>query len=586
MEEQKVKAIEDWPIPMNVKEVRSFLGLAGFYRKFIKNFSKICAPVTNLLRQDETFQWTKEHDQSFRDLKNAVRSAPVLISPNQNVPYVVHTDASGFAVGACLSQDQGKGLQPVCFMSKKMLAAEKNYPIHEQELLAIVCALKEWRHYLHGSKFTVITDHRSLQWINSQPNLSARQTRWLEFLQQFEFEVVYKEGKSNVVADALSRRSDHMVSNISSINVNQNLLEEIKLAYQEDSKCEEILRNEVEDYVVKDDLIYFEGKLYIPDDDSIKTKLLYEAHDATISGHAGAARVSELLSRNYYWPKLLEDVKIYVKSCYKCQSNKPSNQHPIGMLQPLPIPEYPWEQVTMDLITQLPKSKNGNDAIVVFVDKLTKMVHIVPTTTTVSAPDLARIFFREDVRLHGIPKSIVSDRDPRFTSHFWKCLWSQLGTKLAMSTAYHPQTDGQTERTNRTLEDMLRSYVNFEQDNWDQFLVAAEISINNSQQASSKYSPYYLNYQRHPLFPLSQGTRPPTNESQSKNPSSGQAYDSFIKHLNQAKENLRLAQQKQSKFANLHRRDHEFKAGDQVNISIWMVEHLNYPQSIMVHSRF
>ena len=572
MEEDKVKAIEDWPPPQSVKDVRSFLGLAGFYRKFICSFSTICAPITGLLKQDQTFKWEAIHEKSFQDLKQAIKTAPVLIGPDMKQPFTVHTDASGFAIGACLSQDHGKGLQPVCFMSKKMLPAERNYSIHEQELLAIICALREWRHYLHGNKFTVITDHKSLQWFQSQPNLSARQTRWSEFLQQFEFTVVYKEGKTNVVADALSRRSDHQVNHVSSIQANNDLLDEIKQAYCHDSRCHEILKNKETGYIINQNLIYFNDKLVIPNDNKIKTKLLHEAHDANVSGHVGSAKTYELLSRYYYWPKMDEDSRSYVKSCYKCQSNKPSNQNQIGLLQPLPIPDRPWEQVTMDLITQLPKTKNGHDAIVVFVDKLTKMVHVCPTTTKISAPELARIFFKEVIRLHGLPKSIVSDRDPRFTSHFWKSLWSQLGTKLTMSTAYHPQTDGQTERTNRTLEDMLRSYVNFEQNNWDQFLVAAEISINNSQQASSRFTPYFLNYHQHPELPLSRTARPVETNAQSKSPAAGQAYDSFMKHLEQAKLNLKMAQDKQAKYANQHRRDYEFEVNDKVMIA---TKHIN-----------
>ena len=572
MEQDKVKAIDEWPVPRNVKDVRSFLGLAGFYRKFISNFSGICSPITNLLKQDKIYEWKPEHDEAFQKLKQAVRTAPVLVLPNHELSFVVHTDASGFAVGACLSQDQGNGLQPVCFMSKKMLPAERNYPIHEQELLAVICALKEWRHYLHGAKFQVVTDHKSLQWLQTQPNLSARQTRWVELLQQFEFEIVYKEGKTNIVADALSRRPDHKANHISILQPHDQLVNEIRQAYQQDKRCQDILSNQPKGFQVLDGLIYHEDKLYVPASSQIKTKLLFEAHDANISGHGGTAKTLELLSRNYHWPNMAEDVKSYIKSCYKCQSNKPSNQLPIGLLQSLPIPDRPWEQVTMDLITQLPKSKNGHDAIVVFVDKLTKMVHLAPTNTTVSAPQLAKMFFREVVRLHGVPKSIVSDRDPRFTSHFWKSLWSQLGTRLAMSTAYHPQTDGQTERTNRTLEDMLRSYVNFEQNDWDQFLVAAEISINNSQQASSRFSPYYLNYHQHPEFPLSKSARPNIMSSQSKSPAAGQAYESFIKHLDQAKANLKLAQEKQAKYANQHRREYEFCVGDQVMVS---TKHIN-----------
>jgi RNase H-like domain found in reverse transcriptase/Reverse transcriptase (RNA-dependent DNA polymerase)/Integrase zinc binding domain/Chromo (CHRromatin Organisation MOdifier) domain/Retroviral aspartyl protease len=574
MERKKMQDIHEWPRPKSVQEIRSFLGLAGFYRKFIKDFSRISSSLTELLKKNAKFKWTQQHQQALEELKKAVSSAPVLIIADSKLPFVVTTDASGYAVGAALCQDQGKGLQPIAFMSKKMLPAERNYPVHEQELLAVICALKEWRHYLHGNKFKVITDHKSLKYLQTQPNLSTRQVRWSEFVQQFDFEIEYQQGKTNVVADALSRRVDHVDDSravnagLTEIDWSNALLQQIKESYLKDDKCKEVLeKTSSQELTLLNDLIYKGNQLYVPNDLNIKTQLLNEAHDARISGHVGTSKTLELLSRTYYWPKMQEDVKNYVRSCYKCQSNKPNNRHPFGLLQPLPIPEKAWEQVSMDLITQLPKTRNGHDAIAVFVDKFTKMVHIVATNTTVTAPELARIFFREVVRLHGIPKSIISDRDPRFTSHFWKCLWSQLGTKLAMSTAYHPQTDGQTERANRTIEDILRAYVNYEQDNWDQYLVAAEIAMNNSQQMSSKYSPYFLNYHQHPNFPLSGVIRPRTELPESRNPAAGEAFQRFREHLEQARVNMEDASRRQARYANQKRREHEFNVGDMVWLS-------------------
>jgi len=209
MEPEKVKAIRDWPVPKTQKDIRSFLGLAGFYRRFIKNFSKISAPMTALLKKDAHFEVGEKQELAFKELKAAISSAPILANPDPELPFTVVTDSSGFAIGAALCQNDGTGSRPVAFMSKKLLPAEMNYPTHERELLAIVCALKEWRHYLFGNHFTVLTDHRPLQHIQNQPHLSARQTRWSEFLQQFDLTIEYQQGKSNVVADALSRRSDH-----------------------------------------------------------------------------------------------------------------------------------------------------------------------------------------------------------------------------------------------------------------------------------------------------------------------------------------------------------------------------------------
>ena len=222
----------------------------------------------------------------------------------------------------------------------------------------------------------------------------------------------------------------------------------------------------------------------------------------------------------------------------------------------------------MDLITQLPRSRSGNDAIVVFVDKLTKMVHYVATTTTVSAPKLATLFMREVVRLHGVPESILSDRDPRFTAHFWREFWKQLGTTLKMSTAYHPQTDGQTERANRTLEEMLRSVVNFKQTDWDEHLATAELAINNAKQASTGFTPFRLNYGQEIQMPLDQaiaGLRP------SNNPEAAERITRLQADLKLATSNIEKAQERQARYADQHRRDVTFAVGDKVLLS---TEHL------------
>ncbi len=295
-------------------------------------------------------------------------------------------------------------------------------------------------------------------------------------------------------------------------------------------------------------------------------RLLREAHDCPVSGHVGVAKTADLLSRHYYWPRMNAAIKEYVTSCLACQQNKPSNALPIGLLHPLPVPEHRWQVVTMDLITQLPRTPSGNDAIVVFVDKFSKMVHYAPTTTTVTAPQLAKLFFQHVVRHHGVPTAIVSDRDPRFTSNFWRALWQQLGTRLAMSTAYHPQTDGQTERANRTLEDMLRTYVNYRLNDWDQHLIAAEIAYNNSKQASTGFSPFFLNYGQHPNLPLTATALPPSHHTDT-NPTATDLLSKMYDDLDHATANLLSAQQRQAHYANAHRREHVFNVGDAVLLS-------------------
>ena len=616
VESNKIKAIMDWPILKNIHDVRSFLGLASYYRVYVDGFSKIVSPISDLLKIEKPFAWTNIQDKAFNEIKQIMTNTPVLAFPNSLLPYIVTTDSSGYAVGATLSQDQGNGeIRPVAYMSKKMLDAETRYPTHEQEELAIILALNEWRHYLHGAKFKIETDHHSLVFLDTKPNLSARQARWMEKLAEYDYVIVSKPGKDNVVADALSRRPDHQDIKIiknENENINENekinalviinvkeLENEIKASYAKDKECTKILKaknnknnnnnnNDMYiDYTLgSTGLIYYKNKyIYIPNNKTkiskdIRTKIIRECHDSHISSHRGVRKTEEQIRRTFYWLSIHKDIYIYVTTCVLCQANKPSMQVVAGLLQPLPIPENKWEVVSMDLITQLPKSKSGNDAIVVFVDKLTKMAHFVACKTAISAPELADLFYKHVIKYHGVPKAIISDRDPRFTSHFWRELWSKLDTKLKMSTAFHPQTDGQTERTNRILEEMLRNYVNYKQNNWDECLTACEISYNNSVHDSTGFSPYYMNSGIHINLPVNlsmpqlgrvvasgAGDGSSSNGSSSINATSELMIKQMKEDLIKAKEKLILAQEKQSKYANKHRREVKYNIGDMVMLS-------------------
>ncbi len=564
MEVDKVNAIHTWPVPTNVRELRSFLGLAGYYRRFVQNFSKIAIPLTELLHSSTVWVWGDRQQVAFEQLKLAVSTAPVLIIPDPNKQFTVLTDASGYAVGAALCQDHGKGLQPCAYLSHKLNTAEQNYPVHEQELLAIIHALREWRHHLMGNKFIIRTDHKSLQYLQTQDKLSPRQVRWSELMQQYDYIIQYNPGTQNDVADSLSRRADHQVNTVTAVSykLDETIKATIQSGYSSDPVTQGILSSGSSEHNIRDGLIYtLNNKVYVPNCDDIKKQLLSGAHDSNISGHMGVLKTNEQLQRTFYWPSMLKSVKQYIQQCDSCQHNKASTQLPIGLLQSLQVPGKRWETVTLDLITQLPTSRNGNDAIIVFVDKLSKMVHYAATTTTCTSCDLARLFFDNVVRLHGVPRYIVSDRDPRFTAKLWNELWKLLGTKLNMSTAYHPQTDGQTERANRVLEDVLRNYVSVQQDDWDEHLTACEIAVNNSIQVSTKFTPYYLNYGDHPSFPSAIQFDSVSNQS---------VYElmSQLQHnIGIAKSNINDAIERQQHYANRHRRELLFEVGESVLIS-------------------
>ena len=569
----KVEAVQTWPIPTNVRDVRSFLGFVGFYRKFIKDHSNICTPLSELTKTADgaKFEWNAAAQEAFEKMKEALCSTPILILPDPEKPYVVTTDASGYAIGACLSQDQGNGLQPICYMSKKMLDAETRYPVHHKELLAIVCALKEWRHYLHGTKFKIVirTDHKSLVHFDTQPKLSERQARWNEYMSEFDYIIEYQEGKTNVVADALSRRADHNINvhaTLSAIEI--SLVDEIKHGYQNDDFCKSVMQgvitSRVNHFTINDGLIWYDNKrLVVPLDPALRTKLLHENHDSKLAGHLGIEKTYAKMVQLYYWPTIYSDTKKYVRTCLICQRTKHEHGKQRGLLQPLPIPTRRWQIVTMDFIIHLPKTKNGYDAIFVVVDKLTKRAYYIATTTNVTAPEVAQLYFKHIVKNgHGIPESIVSDRDSRFTSLFWKSLWEMLDTKLRMSTASHPQTDGQTENMNKTLEQILRAFCNNKQDNWDELLPYAEIAYNSAKNLSTGYSPFYLDH--------GQEASLPANLLHGKYlPDSGNAkVEEVLEELGEAlklvQSNLQKAQQRQKKYADMKRKDIEYAVGDRV----------------------
>ena len=318
---------------------------------------------------------------------------------------------------------------------------------------------------------------------------------------------------------------------------------------------------------LRDGLWYFRHRLCLPNDKDLKRQFLHEAHDAKYAGHQGKHTTLEILARNMWWPRMAADVTSYVKACHSCQINKPSSLAPAGLLQPLSIPTTCWESISVDFMTGLPKTAKGHDSICVFVDRLSKYVHIIPTKMSQTAIQFATVFRDNIFRLHGMPKSLVSDRDPKFTSDFWREFFSQLGTHFNLSTAYHPQTDGQTENANRHIGAYLCHYIAPYQKDWDQHLTCAEFALNNHRSSTTGFTPFYMVYGRHPITPLTLTNEIVTVNSD-KTPLS---VEDFIRNwhmdLQTAKASMETVQQRQQRYANRHRRDLQFEPGDLVMIS-------------------
>ncbi|CAI7876562.1 unnamed protein product [Closterium sp. NIES-54] len=311
----------------------------------------------------------------------------------------------------------------------------------------------------------------------------------------------------------------------------------------------------------------------------LRQLLLHEYHDNR--SHFGSDKTYAAISRDYYWPGLSRSVAEYVASCPTCQVNKARTTGPAGLLQPLEIPTAPWTCVSLDFITDLPRTPTGFDSILVVIDKLSKMAHFIPTTGTVTAAETAKLFFTQVVRLHGLPSAIISDRDTRFLSNFWTALFQLLGTQIRLSTAYHPETDGQTERMNRTLEDALRSCVNSMQTDWDQHLAAVEFAYNSSPNIATGEPPFLLATGQ---LPRSVTSLP--HPLHSPNPTAADFISSHHRILQLARRKLQLAQERQVRYANQHRHHTTFRVGDLVLLSTANLALLNAGTSRKLAPRF
>ncbi|KAD3640698.1 hypothetical protein E3N88_29921 [Mikania micrantha] len=565
VDSSKIQAVTKWSPPKTPTEIRSFLGLAGYYRRFIQDFAKIASPLTKLTRKNTKFVWGEDQDKSFNELKTKLTQAPVLTLPDGPNDFVVYSDASYLGLG-CVLMQRGK---VIAYASRQLKTHEINYPIHDLELAAVVFALKIWRHYLYGVKCTIYTDHKSLKYFFTQKELNMRQRRWLELLKDYDCEILYHPGKANVVADALSRKEEcePIKVKVMKLVITSGLIEQIKEAQKEALKEENWKRDRIKGqaYNLDEDnrgLKTRWGRVWIPPTCPLKSTLLEEAHKSKYSIHPGATKMYRDLRVNYWWPGMKRDVVKHVEKCLTCMQVKAEHQKPYGKLQPLEIPLWKWEHITMDLITKLPKTRKGYDTIWVIVDRLTKSAHFLPIRESYSSEKMAETYVREIVSRHGVPVTIVSDRDTRFTSHFWRNFQEELGTKLLISTAYHPQTDGQSERTIQTLEDMLRACIIDFGGSWDDYLPLAEFSYNNSYHSSIGMPPYEMLYGRKCRTPVCWG------EVGQRELANKKVVKVTNERIDQIRAHLKAAQDRQKSYADKRRRPIEFQVGDLVLLKV------------------
>ncbi|XP_024156291.1 uncharacterized protein LOC112164308 [Rosa chinensis] len=557
----KIECIQQWPQPKTLKELRGFLGLAGYYRKYVKSFGIIAKPLTDMLKKDG-FHWTEPAIVAFEKLKQALISTPVLATPDFSKEFVIECDASDLGIGAVLSQDG----HPIAYMSKALAQRHLALSVYDKEMLAVVAAVQHWRPYILGHHFKILTDHRTIEHFLNQKITTPAQQKWLLKLLGYDYSIQYKAGKNNAAPDALSRGASLALLSGMSKPIH-DYVAEIQKSCEADPEVQNIVLALQQDPTSKKNFslnhsqLFYKTRMFVPSTDGWRSKIIAEFHEGLLGGHAGRSRTHKRILRSFAWPGIHQDIKRFVSACEVCQRNHYEAIKPPGLLQPLSIPDKAWSSISMDFIDALPKSE-GKTAIWVVVDKLTKYAHFIPLSHPYTAASLAKVFVQEVFKLHGMPDNIISDRDPIFLSTFWESFFKLQGTKLSKSSAYHPQSDGQTENLNRTLEQYLRCVTGEKPNQWVQALPWAEWWYNTSHHSAIEMTPFEALYGYPPpaISPYLPGSTAVAHVDQQL-----RDRDELLQLL---KKNLKKAQARMKGFYDKKHSERTFESGDYVYLKL------------------
>lgn len=499
---KSIEAVRNWPTPANAQDVRKFLGLAGYYRKFVQNFGLISRVLNDLLKKNEIFVWTQAHQMAFESLKHALLTTPVLALPNFEKTFVVETDASDRGLGAVLMQEQ----HPIAYLSRALGPRLRGLSTYEKESLAILLAVDRWRPYLRQSPFVIRTDQRALSHLDEQRLTTPWQQKALTKLLGLQYSIEYKKGCNNQVADALSRHPSLSMGELLAVTVGTpDWLQEITEGYLVDpltqqliSKMKEPAHN-IKHLVWDDGLLRYKRKIWVGGNQIMQQKILQTLHSGAIGGHSGIHATLQRVRQLFAWPRMKLTVQQFIEGCAVCTQAKPEHVKYPGLLKPLDVPDAAWQVVTLDFVEGLPKS-DGYNSVLVVVDKLTKYAHFLPLSHPYTAAQVAQTYFDNIFKLHSMPVALVSDRDKVFTSKFWQQLFRLTKTELRMSTAYHPQTDGQTERVNQCMETYLRCFISSSPTKWIKWLPLAEFWYNTAYHSAIRTSPFQALYGHAPRY--------------------------------------------------------------------------------------
>ena len=589
---KKMNAILDFPVPQDVKSLQSFLGLTSYYRRFVRNFSKIAHPLYQLTKKDAVFTWNCECQKALDQLKAALTDSTTLAFPNFEAEFILETDASTLGLGAVLSQYQSdESLRPISYASRTVQKHEANYGITELEALGVVWAVKHFRPYLYGHKCTVITDHQALKSLLNTPQPSGKLARWGMAIQELDLTIEYRAGRKNEKADALSRNPVGSVAAgsepcavVAAVSSEPNTSRDLPLQERQraDSELEPIMRYLEEGELPDDDqqarlLVLSEpnytlvdGVLYHIEPDKTlrlvppvrdRKELWEQSHSGCYGGHLRCAKSHGQLAKHYWWPRMRTDIIEWCRSCMVCATRDVGK--PIKPpLTPIPVGD-PFDRVGVDVL-KLTKSSRGNQYAVVFVDYLTKWPEVFPVKDQ-TAPTIAKLLVENIVCTHGVPAELLSDRGTNFLSNLLSEVYSLMGMQKSNTTAYHPQTDGLVERFNRTLTAMLSKTVKKNGRDWDQQLPFVLYAYRTSPQASTGESPFYLMYGRDPRMPTEEclSTNPPRshiNIDDYKTQLTGRLSEAW----KLAQDNVKRAQAKQKRTYDRRAREDSLKVGDRV----------------------
>lgn len=589
-DKKKIEKVLDWPVPKSASDVRAFIGLVRFMDKFLPHLARFTVELTPLTTKDAEREWpgwSARHQVAFDGIKKLVTSSDCLTVIDyddlENNSIFVHTDASDWATGATLSFGPTRETaRPVAFDSMQLDTAQLNYPVHEKELLAIVRALHKWRLDLLGVPFTIYTDHKTLENFNTQKDLSRRQARWQEFLGQYDYKIVYIPGEENSAADALSRvppkprvlhpaPSTYVTAATGlRITTDPDLLTKIKAGYATDAWCTKLPESKLANQLrIEHGLWYLGSRLIVPRITEIREAIFRLAHDTL--GHFGFEKSYELIREAYFWPNMRKELEsLYVPSCSSCQRNKATTSKPPGPLHPLPVPTGCGDSVAIDFVGPLPLDE-GFDFLMTMTCRLNSDIRLVPCSKRLDAEAAADVFFKHWYCENGLPLEIIADRDRLWTSKFWSALHRLTGVKVKLSTAYHPETDGASERTNKTAIQALRYHVARNQTGWVRALPMVRFAIMNTVNASTGFAPFQLRMGRRPrvIPPLLNAT---VDDVRREFPDEATLVADIIRRIDtdvlEAQDNLAIAKLAQARFANASRgEDQVFKEGEEVLLS-------------------